>query len=255
MDDGSQLKSLDLAGSGVSSVDWASLSPELLAQVLVSLEGGRFDLETGIDGQKYQLIVRASNEWSMYSLTPDHVTSLFSKISDSSVMNMKDLQLAYCEIPHIPPELLSQALTKLETFEAQMSDNLTAAQISAVFTSLSVEKDLKLKALDLSLNDLSSVPTETLVAGISGLEWVNLFQTELTTEQLTGIFTGLSVEKDHKLKTIDLGFNDLSSVPTDLLVAGISGLQEVYLSWTNLTTEQVTGIDRAELNQSVRILL
>ena len=38
MDDGSQLNSLDITGSGASSVDWASLPPEILAQVLVSLK-------------------------------------------------------------------------------------------------------------------------------------------------------------------------------------------------------------------------
>ena len=44
LDDGSQLKSLDIAGSGISSIDWASLSPPLLAQFLVILEEGRFNL-------------------------------------------------------------------------------------------------------------------------------------------------------------------------------------------------------------------
>ena len=44
LDVDSQLKSLDITGSGISSVDWASLSPGLLAQVLVSLEEGRFGL-------------------------------------------------------------------------------------------------------------------------------------------------------------------------------------------------------------------
>ena len=44
MDDGSHLKSLDIAGSGVSSVKWASLSPVLLAQFLVSLKEGSFSL-------------------------------------------------------------------------------------------------------------------------------------------------------------------------------------------------------------------
>ena len=35
LDEGSHLKSLDIAGSGASSVDWALLSPDMLAQVLV----------------------------------------------------------------------------------------------------------------------------------------------------------------------------------------------------------------------------
>ena len=42
-DDDSHLKSLDIAGSGASSVDWTSLPVDLLAQFLVSLESS-FDL-------------------------------------------------------------------------------------------------------------------------------------------------------------------------------------------------------------------
>ena len=44
LDEGSNLKSIDIAGSGASTVDWASLSPDMLAQVLVLMEGGSFCL-------------------------------------------------------------------------------------------------------------------------------------------------------------------------------------------------------------------
>ena len=248
MDDDSQLKSLDIVGSGVSSVDWASVSPELLAKVLVSLEGGSFDLESPDCGQKYRLTVRPTNQWIITRLTPDHITSLFTKIADSSVMNVKSLALLYFGgIPPIPfaPKLLSQAVTKLETFG--IIDH-TADQISAVLTKLSVEKDHKLRTLALTHNDLSSVPTDILVAGISGLEKVDLSWTSLTSQQLTGIFSSLSDNEGHKLRDLNLRTNDLSSVPTETLVAGISGLEKVNLAKnvffgdTVLTTEQLTGI-------------
>ena len=158
-------------------------------------------------------------------------------------MNMKELSLnSYGQIPHIPPELLSQAVIKLDTFQAKGAF-LTAAQISAVFTRLSVVDDQKLKTLNLYKNNLSSVPTQILVAGISEVEEVKL-AIRLTTEQFTGIFTRLSVLEVLKLKTLDLSFNDLSIVPTETLVAGISGLEKVNLAGTRLTTEQLIGIFR-----------
>ena len=43
LDDGLHLKSLDTAGSGNSSIDWASRSPPLLAKFLIILEEGRFN--------------------------------------------------------------------------------------------------------------------------------------------------------------------------------------------------------------------
>ena len=122
---------------------------------------------------------------------------------------------------------------------------LTTEELTGIFTQLSTYEDHKLRSLKLWNNDLSSVPTETLVAGISGLEKVNLSWTRLTTEQLTGIFTQLSTVEDHKLRNLRIGDeNDLSSVPTETLVAGISGLEEVELYDTKLTKEQITGIYR-----------
>ena len=153
-DDDSHLKSLDIAGSGASSVDWTSLPVDLLAQFLVSLESS-FDLIR--TNPTYELRVRPfqSNGWNIDWFLQDHVISLFEITAESSVMNMKELDLN-SDIPHIPAELLSKAVTKLETFQA-IGDVLTAAQISAVSTRLSVMGEHKLKTLDLSRNNLSSV--------------------------------------------------------------------------------------------------
>ena len=83
------------------------------------------------------------------SLTPDHVTSLFTKIADSSVMNMKSLHLNLyvSDIYYIPPELVSEVVAKLEEFD--FLGSLTTAQISAVFNGLSVVEDLKLRYLSI----------------------------------------------------------------------------------------------------------
>ena len=85
-----------------------------------------------------------------------------------------------------------------------------------MFTRLSVEENHKLKTLDLFYNNLSSVPTETLVAGISGLEEVNLAGTKLTSEQLTGIYRMVADRRCPRLRKIKLGRNDLSSVSQDI---------------------------------------
>jgi len=242
-DEDSHLKSLDIAGRGASSVDWTSLPVELLAQVLVSLDKGSLDLIG--TGPTFRLNVGTflCNCWRIYRLSQDHVNNLFQMIAKSSVMNMNLLYLSSkFQIAHIPPKLFSHVVTKLEIIWA--GGVLTAGQISAVFNRLSVVKDQKLKNLDLAYNDLSSVPTEILVGGISGLEHVKLMGTKLTTEQLTGIFTRLSVLEDHKLKTLNLRHNSLSLVPTDILVAGISGLEYATLCGTRLTTEQLSGIYR-----------
>ena len=184
------------------------------------------------NGLTYKLDVRfaKTNSWHISSFSPDHVSHLFTKIAASSVMNLKSLRLG--KIPHIPPELLSQAVTKLEGFKA-LSGGLTATQISAVMTELSAVKDHKLKYLDLACNNLSSVLTDTLVAGISGLEEVDLSGTDLTTEQLTGIYRMVADRRCSSLRKIYLWGN-----------------RELYKS--SVTLQDLSY--RAKLNQSVEII-
>ena len=231
-DDDSHLKSLYITGKGASTVDWAFLAPELLGKVLVSLEEGivSVTIRRSYKGPTVYLTVgpRKPNRLNIDFLSPNFVSSLFKTVAESPVMNIRRLNLASSgklKIPQIPPELLSQAMTKLEIFRAQ-GGILTVDQISTVFTRLSGVDERKLKFLSLQDNDLSSFPAEILLAEISGMEEVNLAGTQLTTEQLTGIFTGLSALEYHKLKTLNLSANNLSSVSTDILVAGTSGLEE-----------------------------
>ena len=125
-----------------------------------------------------------------------------------------------------------------------MRTDLTTQQLTDILTGLSVLEDLRLRNLVLSEYNLSSVPTNILVAVISGLEKVTLDETYLTKEQLIEIFIRLSVSEDHKLRKLKFFGNDLSLVPTDLLVAGVSGLETVELIFNDLTTEQLSGIYR-----------
>ena len=245
LDDGSRLKSLDITGSGTSTVDWASLSPEALAQVLVILDKGSFSLERPNEGPTYKFIVKPgkTNTWSINGLSPDYVRSLFNKIAENSVMNTKSLWLGFYggDIPHIRPELVSQVVARLEKFWATRG-LLTAGQISAVFSRLSLVQDHSLRTLILRSNNLSAVPPDVLVAAISGLQEVRLWNTELTTHQISALFTELSVVRDLRLRTLDLRDNNLKLVPTEVLVAGISGLEVVELERTGLTKEQLIGV-------------
>ena len=229
------MKSLDIAGStrGVTSLciaNWASLSPALLAQVLVSLDREEgFSLVKSFGyAQTYTLTVRPNDDkmWNIFSFTPENVTSLLTEIADSSVMNTKSLRVDW-KIPHISPELLSRAVTKLERFEAPRS-RLTADQISAVFTSLSATKEHKLEYLDLRLNDLVSVPADIMAAGISGLEAVLLNVTQLTGEQLSGIYRMVADRRCSRLREIKISRYHPSSISQDIQ-------------------------DRAKLNESVKI--
>merc|ERR1711879_351246 len=91
-------------------------------------------------------------------------------------------------------------------------------------------EDHKLRNLQLEGRELSSVPTEILVAGISGLEKVDLTFTKLTTNQLKGIYR-MVAERD------------------------CSRLRKINISWNNnIRNISRKLLDRAKLNQSVEIV-
>jgi uncharacterized protein YjbI with pentapeptide repeats len=97
---------------------------------------------------------------------------------------------------------------------------------------LADRKAQRLRKIDLSFNDHSSVRSDLEVTAmeVSGLEEVELVETDLTTEQLTGIYTMVADRRCSRLREINLSGIDLSSVSQELR-------------------------DRAELNQSVKIFL
>ena len=83
-------------------------------------------------------------------------------------------------------------------------------------TGLAVEKNLPLTSLDLGYNDLSSVPSEILVAAISDVKLVTLTQTKLTSEQTTAIYRMVADRRCSMFK-IDLWDNNINHISQDLL--------------------------------------
>ena len=67
---------------------------------------------------------------------------------------------------------------------------------------------------------------------------------DLTAARISALFTRLSGEENISLRTLSLRHCDLSAVSAETLVAVISGLEQAGLSWTNLTSQQLTEIYR-----------
>ena len=92
--------------------------------------------------------------------------------------------------------------------------------MSALFSRLSGEENISLRTLSLHNYDLSAVPAETLVAVISGLEQAGLSRTNLTSQQLTEIYSMVAERRFSRLREIDLRGNnpsDLSGPPTMMI--------------------------------------
>ena len=106
-------------------------------------------------------------------------------------------------------------------------------------------KSLELLSFDYEGPDvIPDIKPEVIAQAVSKFETFQANGGLLTITQISAVFTELSVVKNHKLKSLDLPFNDLTSVPTDILVGAINGMKWVNLFSTGLTTQQLSEIYR-----------
>ena len=115
-----------------------------------------------------------------------------------------------------PASCSGQSPGRRNSLQSPASSFQTAARISTLFSRQSGEENISLRTLSLRNYDLSSVPAETLVAVISGLEQAGLSRTNLTSQQLTEIYRMVAERRSSRLRWIDLRGNNPSDVSQDL---------------------------------------
>jgi len=103
---------------------------------------------------------------------------------------------------------------------------------------LAVNKLHRLKKLDFSYNNLSSVEPELLARVVNKMEDVKLWK--LTNDQLQALFTAMC--QNSQLKKLDLDGNNLSSVEPELFGRAVNRLEDVNLGGTSLTNLQKMAI-------------
>ena len=85
------------------------------------------------------------------------------------------------------------------------------------FRSIQESENTKLRVLYLNDRNLSGVAPDILVEAVARLERVDLSDTDLTTDQLTGIFRLLADRMSIKLKWISIRGNNRINEVTDRL--------------------------------------
>jgi len=143
--------------------------------------------------------------------------------------------------------VLVKAISRLETVDLE-NTYLTPDQVQIILNKIANCENLKLTELNVKLNNLSTVPADVLVKAISRLESVDLDFIGFTPDQVQSIFHKIANCKNIKLTKINVSYNNLSSVPVDVLVKAISRLETVDLSFTRLTSDQVQSIFRKIAN-------
>ena len=110
---------------------------------------------------------------------------------------------------------------------------LSSLQLEVVLTAIG--KENRMKILNISSNDLSSV-NPFLISSLGNLLSLNVSSRRLTTVQLEMFIT--AIEKENRMEIINIAQNDLSSVNM-LLISFLGKLLNVNVSHSKLTTVQL----------------
>ena len=176
-------------------------------------------------------------------LTSTQATALCCTLT--GISRLKSLDLSVNNLSLIDPSLLVGAITRLVEVKL-VRTNLTREQASAICSALPHAS--RLRGLDLSHNNLSSVSPTLLVPAIWSLEEARLWGCSLTGQQLESLCRAL--RQPGVLRILDMTGNKLSQLEPQLLASAVSKLQEVRLVRTSLTMEQASALCLAKDEQT-----
>ena len=177
----------------------------------------------------------------MTDLTSDQAVQTLQRIADCEESKLVKLVIWSNDLSTVPTHTLFGAAAKLEVLSLFMT-GLTTGQVNGLLAKMVESGHLKLKSLDICDNDLSSVPTPILVEAVWRMEEINLYQTQLTQDQLEGIFKTMAECEVLNLNNIDLRLNNISSIAPDLLSASAVRLEKICLEETQLTRDQIMAL-------------
>ena len=178
-------------------------------------------------------------------LTRDQVNALLTRIVETDDLKLRSLDVCDNDLSSVPRSVLVEVVRKMQEINLYHT-LLTQDQLEGVIQTIAQSEgdQLKLNKIDLRYNNFSSISSDTLSRSSVRLEKISLENSQLSQEQIIAILTRITdcIDGDLKLKHLEIGKNDLSKVPTDLLVQSVIKLEDVSLRESQLTSEQIDTI-------------
>ena len=178
-------------------------------------------------------------------LSSPQLEAILTGIAGSQDSKLRELTCTGADISGMDPEILSEALVKLETVGG---GRLSPGQVLALFSRISESPNLRLTKLDLDWN-ISMVPPEMFAGALSRLERVQFWRgTGVTADQLESLFLMLfshQVEAGGStltLKHVKFYGTDLTSVSLKVVVGAIQRLEEVVVWGGTVSAKQINAI-------------
>ena len=172
----------------------------------------------------------------------DSMANAIFDVIRGSFSHLQHLVLHAIYLDAVNAEFLAGQLSKMICVRLRLT-NITAQQAVAIFTAIG-EDDSKLRMIDLSSNDLSSVDPSLFIPPMKFLRGLNLNGTDLTTCQVEAILDGL--ENASSLTHLCLDDIDVSQVDSTKL-AKVNHLKVVTLCQTKISIQQIIEILEASL--------
>ena len=216
---------------------------------LRKLDLGRTDLSSICGEVLSEAVVRLSEvDLSSTCLTDLQLETVVRRITqgeDLEARRLRRLDISKLCLSSLPACLLSQLVLRLEEVSLLRTE-LSQSQLSGVLEAILDSRcPLLLSKLNLTRNDLSSVPADLLAGALVRLQEATLFQTELGTRQVESLCQAVVSSQSPNLRSLRLSYNNLFSVSASLLSQAVVRLEEVNLRTTNLQSEQILQVCRA----------
>ena len=200
-----------------------------------------------INVEECQLLSSASNDHDLAAealtrvetldvgvISTDLARALFQKISSSENVTLVNLSIHQTfkncgsEIDEIVG-LLATALVRLELVYVSRS-SLSQTQFLRIFQSITNCQDLRLRSLNISVEDLSGVGAGELVSAVSRLGQVSFSETGLLSHQIVALLRCVADGKSN-LRNVFLKEISLESVPPKLINQARARLQVLELDY------------------------
>ena len=179
----------------------ATMPPELLGSAFTKLEVLHL-----------RMVVLSTTFWS----------TLFQLICVETCL--KEVEFELQGVTAMSAKLFANALSKIQSVDLSQV-HVRQDQVSALIDK--VASGCSVRHLDLSSCDLSQIDPHTLARAVSSLKKVDVSNCGLNDRQVNSLFLALATGST--TKDLDIGQTDLSSVPPEILAAGVNSLEKAVL--------------------------
>jgi len=147
------------------------------------------------------LLLEYDEDWS-----EEELTKLFESIS--RLPKLSSLSVDGISLTSLSPSLLVEAVMNIASVDLSFCE-LSVDQLNMLFDE--IDENVQLKYLEMKGVDMSCVNMYSLAAGVNQLDFANLFQTQLSMEQVTALLreSGMQTNLIH----LDLDSNTIEGDP------------------------------------------